>query len=65
MFAGLSAGNLTVTGINNTGVGYSSMISLSSGSNNTALGSYSSWKINTGSNNTTVTGYATLLYITL
>ncbi len=61
IFAGLSAGNLTVTGINNTGVGYSSMISLSSGSNNTALGSYSSWKINTGSNNTAA-GYATLLY---
>ncbi len=61
MFAGLNAGNLSLTGNNNTAVGYVSMTSLSSGSNNTALGSYSSWKTNTASNNTGV-GYAALLY---
>jgi hypothetical protein len=51
-----AASNATVTGGNNTGIGYSTLAFLSSGANNTVLGYQAGTDITTGSNNTCV-GY--------
>ena len=52
-FAGLSAGNLTMTGTQNTGIGNGALLNNADGSMNTALG-FSALKTNTGGQNTAV-----------
>ena len=51
MFIGDGAGNASVTGDDNTGVGVSSLNALSSGNNNTALGTEAGKLITSGSSN--------------
>jgi hypothetical protein len=54
MFAGLDAGNLGITGNNNSGFGYQSLLFLTSGNGNTAAGS-NALQLNTvGSGNTAI-----------
>lgn len=55
-FAG-SAGNFTLTGGSNTGVGHSALISLAAGTNNTAFGVSAGSLLSSGSNNV-LYGYA-------
>jgi hypothetical protein len=58
-FAGRGAGNLTLTGGMNTGLGVSSLAALTTGINNTAVGGESLITNTTGKNNT-ATGHLTL-----
>ena len=51
-FAGVSAGNLTMTGYDNTASGYSALYSNTTGSWNTASGSRALYSNTTGDNNT-------------
>ncbi len=51
IFLGELSGNLTVSGIANTGIGEISLGSLTTGVQNTALGSGSGYKVTTGSQN--------------
>jgi formylglycine-generating enzyme required for sulfatase activity len=50
-FAGLSAGNFTMTGVGNATLGTAALTQDTTGSNNTAVGSYSLVNNQTGSNN--------------
>jgi hypothetical protein len=58
-FAGALAGNFSVTGYQNTGVGWQALFSLTSGINNTAVGVYALESSKDGNNNTAL-GYAAL-----
>jgi trimeric autotransporter adhesin len=51
-FAGLGAGNMTLTGTYNTGIGRSALSSNSTGQNNTAAGTFALLFNSTGSNDT-------------
>lgn len=51
---GSTAGNSSISGINNTGLGYASLLNLSSGSSNTGVGVNSLVNAFTSSNNTAV-----------
>ena len=53
-FAGLNAGNLTMTGVNNIAHGVSALGSMTDGSNNTAIGAYSLTTNTEGDNNTAI-----------
>jgi hypothetical protein len=55
-FAGVDAGNLTMTGTDNSGIGYQTLDALTSGSDNTAFGTQSLSGLTTGVRNVTV-GY--------
>jgi hypothetical protein len=54
LFLGNNAGNLTIVGIQNTGIGYFALQSIANGSNNTALGSRALTTNTDGSRNTAV-----------
>jgi hypothetical protein len=54
-FVGQDAGNLSLTGINNTGIGYQSLTNITTGQNNSATG-YQSLYNNTSGNYNTATG---------
>ena len=60
-FLGVSAGNFTLTGSNNVGVGGEALLDLTSGSANTALGRAALAQTTTGANNTAV-GTSALLF---
>jgi len=62
-FAGASAGNLSLSGADNTGTGFAALPSLANGSFNTADGNSALYLNNGGSDNTAI-GYATLSYNT-
>jgi hypothetical protein len=51
IFAGVTSGNTTLTGANDTGLGNSTLSSLTSGSSNTAIGQSSLNLLSSGSNN--------------
>ncbi len=53
-FLGSSAGNLTLTGIENVGAGYQALTSLTSGAANTGLGPYALLSTKAGSDNVAV-----------
>jgi hypothetical protein len=53
-FAGINAGNLTLTGSDNVGVGREAMFSLSVGEKNVGIGSYALYMNNAGTDNTAV-----------
>jgi hypothetical protein len=59
-FAGAGAGNLTLVGINDTGVGVSALHGLTSGNYNTAIGYFALASDTTGSQNT-ASGWGALL----
>ena len=63
-FAGVNAGNLTMTGINNTGVGTIALASNTTGFDNTAIGEGALTSNTTGRENT-ATGRATLFFNTI
>jgi len=62
-FAGTSAGNLSLSGADNTGTGFEALPSLANGSYNTADGNGALYLNSSGSDNTAI-GYATLGYNT-
>lgn len=64
MFCGESAGNLNLTGTNNSGIGYMTLNSLSSGTNNSAFGSNALKNNNIGARNTSLGSNALLANIT-
>ena len=51
IFLGAEAGNDSVSGDNNTGLGYGALASLTSGLNNFAAGYLTGWQITSGANN--------------
>ncbi len=53
-FLGVSAGNTTTTGLENTGIGYGTLSQNASGGDNTAVGAYALSNNTTGSDNTAV-----------
>jgi len=57
-FAGVNAGNLTLTGVANTGVGALALNSLTSGGGNAAIGYQALNHNTTGGNNVAIGGYA-------
>jgi len=57
-FSGRLAGNLTLTGADNTGVGESALVALTSGVSNTAVGSAALQSQTTGDNNVAVGQFA-------
>ena len=57
-FVGRSAGNFTLTGTANTGIGFISLSALTTGIKNACFGSQTGTAINTGSNNTIVGHFA-------
>lgn len=61
---GLNAGNLTISGINNTGVGHLVLNALTSGANNTALGADAATLITSSSGNTAVGSGSLSSYVT-
>ena len=63
-FAGIQAGNLTMTGVYNTAIGYASLNFNTTGTSNTATGYYSLLLNSTGGWNTAI-GSASLFYNTL
>jgi len=58
-FGGLNAGNFTLAGANNVGVGYTALGNLASGSDNTAIGA-NAFSLNDGGDNTAI-GYQALM----
>jgi len=60
-FAGLAAGNLTLSGEGNTGSGYGALDNNTSGNDNTADGTLAPYN-NTGGNDNTADGYLALRY---
>ena len=62
-FVGLDAGNLTMTGFDNSGVGSGALVTNASGNSNTAVGALSLLSNDTGSSNT-ATGAIALLWNT-
>lgn len=54
LFAGTSAGNFTVTGVDSTGLGYSALSAQTSGFNNTAVGRDGMIAMTSGNNNVSV-----------
>jgi len=56
---GQTAGNASITGSTNTGVGYGTLFSLTSGASNTSLGRNALFSVTSGSNNTAI-GHAAL-----
>ncbi|MBI4646697.1 MAG: hypothetical protein HY738_08945 [Bacteroidia bacterium] len=60
-FAGVNAGNLTLTSSNNTGIGYQALLSSTSGISNTAVG-YNSLYSNTDGAGNFAGGYQSMYY---
>jgi hypothetical protein len=54
IFLGANAGNLTLNGGNNSGIGYNSLNSLTSGNNNVSMGGQSMHSTTTGTYNTAI-----------
>jgi len=63
-FAGVNAGNLTLSGYGTTGVGVNALQSLTTGGSNTAVGYVALGNTTTGPNNTAVGNGALLLNVT-
>ncbi|MBU1719929.1 MAG: hypothetical protein KKA07_12760, partial [Bacteroidetes bacterium] len=59
-FAGATAGNFTLTGTDNTGIGYEALLSNTNGNYNTAVGRGALYTNQNGCNNNTAVGYYSL-----